>query len=149
MLRGISIALTDALPGVNKRTIIDIPRINSGIRELEISGFKKIADTTFASALRQLTSLRVIILRYDYFWRWFCMHLVYSGCSMVGTQTATAIASSCPDLKVVNLNYTSANPFSVGQLVNSCKSLESLKVAGIQNWASKASGDMTPINQYI
>ncbi|KAF8349903.1 RNI-like protein [Amanita rubescens] len=119
MLRGTSIALTDSLLGANKRTITDIPRINNRVRELELSGFKKIADTTFASALRQLSNLRVIVL---------------CGCSMVGAQSVSAIATSCPDLKVINLNYTSANPASVGQLLLSCKSLESLKVAGIQNW---------------
>lgn len=148
MLRGISIALTDALPGVNKRTICDIPRINSGVRELELSGFKKFSDTTFASALGQLINLQVIILRYDYLLIWDArMSLVCdSGCSMVGAQTAIAIANSCPNLKVVNLNYTSANPLSVGQLVKSCKSLESLKVAGIQNWASEASEDICNVN---
>ena len=67
MLRGTSIALTDSLPGVNKRTITDIPRINSRVRELELSGFKKIADTTFASALRQLPNLRVVVLWYEHF----------------------------------------------------------------------------------
>ncbi len=61
MLRGMSIALTDSLLGVNKKTITDIPRINSRVRELELSGFKKIADT------RQLSSLRVIVLWYDHF----------------------------------------------------------------------------------
>lgn len=72
-----------------------------------------------------------------------------SGCSMVGARTVSTIATSCPDLKAINLNYTSANPASVGQLLVSCKSLESLKVAGIQNWASKASEEhMTPINRY-
>ncbi len=68
---------------------------------------------------------------------------------MVGAQSVSAIAISCPELKVINLNYTSANPASVGQLLVSCKSLESLKVAGIQNWASKASEEhMMPINRY-
>ncbi|KAK2461773.1 hypothetical protein APHAL10511_006236 [Amanita phalloides] len=119
MLRGRAISLTDALPGVNARTIGDIPRINNRVRELEIIGFGRISDHAFASALQHLTDLRVLILR---------------GCSMVGTKAVSAIASFCPDLKVVNLNYTSANPASVARLVTSCTHLESLKVAGIQNW---------------
>ncbi|KIL70648.1 hypothetical protein M378DRAFT_476159 [Amanita muscaria Koide BX008] len=119
LLRGPVITLTDALPGVNKKTISDISRINAGVRELEISGFVKIADTSFASVLGNLKSLQVLVLR---------------GCTNVGVNAIAAVAQSCPDLKVINLNYTSANPTSVAQLVNSCTRLECLKVAGIRNW---------------
>ena len=63
LLRGSTITLTDALPGVNQRTICDISRFNVGVRELEISGFKKISDEKFAGALQHLTNLRVLVLR--------------------------------------------------------------------------------------
>ncbi|KAF8634002.1 hypothetical protein AX15_001176 [Amanita polypyramis BW_CC] len=119
MLRGPSVTFTDDLPGVSKRTISDVSRLNARVRELEISGFGKIPDNIFASTLRHLKELRVLILR---------------GCSKVGAQTISVVTSSCPDLKIINLNYTSANPASVAQLVTSCKSLEVLKVAGIRNW---------------
>ncbi|KAF8641238.1 hypothetical protein AX17_000872 [Amanita inopinata Kibby_2008] len=120
MFRGPSVTLTHELPGVNTRTILDVPRVNSTIRELELSGFDKMADTTFASALKHLTNLRA----------------QGSGCSKVGAETMSAIVGSCPDLKTANLNYTSVNPASVARLVMACPGLESLKLAGIQNWAN-------------
>lgn len=53
----------------------------------------------------------------------------------MGTLTVTAAANSCPRLKLLNLNYTSAPPAAVGLLVNACRDLEVLKLAGITSWA--------------
>jgi hypothetical protein len=63
LLRGSSVTLRGDLPGVNRATISDIARINPGIQELELSGFEKITDSVFASLLRQLPSLRLLVLR--------------------------------------------------------------------------------------
>lgn len=63
MMRGTSVTLTADLPGVNKNTILAIPRINSDIRVLELSGLAKIPDSVFATMLQPLTSLQVLVLR--------------------------------------------------------------------------------------
>ncbi|PFH54649.1 hypothetical protein AMATHDRAFT_185367 [Amanita thiersii Skay4041] len=120
MLRGPSVSLTDALPGVNNRTIQDIPRINPALHELHLTDLgSKITDATFASTLRQLKNLRVLNLR---------------GCSKVSTKAISALIISCTALKTVNLNYTTVNPASVAQLIMACPDLEVLKLAGIPNW---------------
>ena len=63
LFRGLSITLTGELPGVNKATILDICRINPDIREIELSGLEKITDNVFATTLRHLPNLRVLVLR--------------------------------------------------------------------------------------
>lgn len=62
-LRGTSIILTDVLSGVNRMTIRDIPRLNSEVQELELSGFGSISDKDFATAINSLKKLRVLVLR--------------------------------------------------------------------------------------
>lgn len=62
-LRGSSVTLSSDLPGVTKSTILDIARINPGLCELELSNFDKLADSFFASLLRNLPSLSVLVLR--------------------------------------------------------------------------------------
>ncbi|THU94833.1 RNI-like protein [Dendrothele bispora CBS 962.96] len=118
-LQGPSLTLTDSLPGVNKNTILAIGRVNPHLRELELSGFVKHADEVFASVVSHLKSLRSLVLR---------------GCTRVGAKTADAITKACPELRILNLNYTSVTPLSVGALVASCHQLEVLKLANISNW---------------
>ena len=47
------------------------------------------------------------------------------------------IGNACPFLTTLNLNYTSVPPASVLGPLTCCTNLEVLKVAGVQNWASK------------
>ncbi|TFK76922.1 RNI-like protein [Pluteus cervinus] len=117
--RGSSISLTDALTGVNRRTIIDIPRINSSISELELSGFGSISDSDFSLAIHLLPKLQVLVLR---------------RCTQVGVQTTKEIVGQLDGLRVLNLNYTSVTPASLLKIVTRHKTLEVLKLAGLQNW---------------
>lgn len=65
LLRGSSITLTDNLPGVMNMTVSAI--VNSpakeSLQELELSGLQKLPDTTVASTISRLPSLRTLILR--------------------------------------------------------------------------------------
>ncbi|RPD82610.1 RNI-like protein [Lentinus tigrinus ALCF2SS1-7] len=120
-LRGSNIVLSDDLPGVGKLTIFAIGDMQTKdkLRELQLTGFGKIADNVFASVIAKLPSLRKLNLR---------------GCTKVGQKTAEAIAEHCALLEVVNLNYTSVAPMSLAPLLLKCQHLEVLKVAGIPNW---------------
>ena len=60
--------------------------------------------------------------------------LASSECLKVGPKTAQAAGESCPDLAVVNFSYTVVTPISLAPLLQRCRSLEVLKVAGITNW---------------
>ncbi len=64
-LRGSSIVLDEDLPGVGKLTIHAIGDMPSKdkLRELQLTGFGKIADTVFASVVAKLPSLRKLNLR--------------------------------------------------------------------------------------
>ncbi|ESK85299.1 scf e3 ubiquitin ligase complex f-box protein grra [Moniliophthora roreri MCA 2997] len=118
--RGPTLTLNaNVLPGVNRNTILSVPRLNSTVRDLELSGFSKMVDDVFASIFTRLRELRTINLR---------------GCTKVGAKTVEAIAKSCPHLRVINLNYTSAPPLPIATLINSCSELEVLKLAGIKSW---------------
>ncbi|KAL0580289.1 hypothetical protein V5O48_001706 [Marasmius crinis-equi] len=119
--RGSTISLdSDKLPGVRLNTILAIPRFNAtALRVLDLQGFRGISDEKFASIFPNLTRLGTIALR---------------SCTKVGLKTVVSIAKSCPQLKVANLNYTSAPPISVGDLLLSCPELEVLKLAGIKDW---------------
>ncbi|KAF8898538.1 hypothetical protein BD779DRAFT_1431472, partial [Infundibulicybe gibba] len=116
--KGSSIALDASLPGVEKKTLLAIPRLNPGLLHLELSGFSKIPDSAFASVVLKLSSLRTLVLR---------------GSIKVGVDTMRA-ASKCCDLKKLNINYTSVSPVSLLPLLLACPNLEVLKLAGIQNW---------------
>lgn len=48
------------------------------------------------------------------------------------------MALSCPDLFVLNLNYTSVLPAALAAVLRACKSLEVLKVAGISSWVGQS-----------
>ncbi|KAG6333607.1 hypothetical protein ID866_5478, partial [Astraeus odoratus] len=116
-LRGPSVILSTALPGVQKQTITSIAK-NNGLRELHLIGFDKYPDSLFASLLSSLPQLRILVLR---------------GCAQVSAKTAEA-AASCIFLTKVNLNYTGVAAASVAGILASCSSLETLKVAGISSW---------------
>ncbi|KAG7099403.1 hypothetical protein E1B28_001256 [Marasmius oreades] len=119
-LRGPLISLDmNKLPGVKESTILQIPRLNPSLREVELTKFGKISDEKFASVFSRLTELRRVVLR---------------DCTKVGLKTVVAIAKSCPHLKIANLNHTSSPPAAVGDLLLSCPQLEVLKLAGISNW---------------
>ncbi|KAF8078433.1 RNI-like protein [Lyophyllum atratum] len=108
-LRGPSITLQKDLPGVKQRTIVDIARINPGVRELELTNFDDIPDRIFANLLRKLSNLRTLVLR---------------GCTKVGAETMRAVAEASPDLITLNLNYTSVTPASVAPVVIACPHLK-------------------------
>ncbi|KZT06901.1 uncharacterized protein LAESUDRAFT_652672 [Laetiporus sulphureus 93-53] len=120
-LRGTSIALDRSLPGANRHTIAAIRESpdSSSLQELEISDFDKEPDSLFASVVAKLPHLRMLVLR---------------GCAKVGEKTTQAISKSCPQLAVLNLNYTSVTPASLAPVLLSCHGLEVLKVAGISSW---------------
>ncbi|KAJ7139846.1 hypothetical protein C8R44DRAFT_765568 [Mycena epipterygia] len=116
--RGPVLALTGGLPGVQTHTIRALDRYPD-LRDLEVSGFAKIPDTAFAAVLPRLPALRRLVLR---------------GCTLVGPKTVAAAAASCPQLQVLNLNYTSATPMALQPLLLACSRLEVLKLAAIPNW---------------
>ncbi|KAI0669965.1 RNI-like protein [Trametes maxima] len=120
-LRGTSIVLGDDLPGVSKLTVFAIGDMSTKnhLRELELTGFAKILDTTFASVISTLPALRKLNLR---------------GCTKVGQKTIQTAAKYCGLLEVVNFNYTSVPPASLAPLLLNCTNIEVLKVAGIPNW---------------
>ncbi|KAJ7597217.1 RNI-like protein [Mycena floridula] len=118
-IRGPSISLSKDITGVNKQTILAIPRYAASVRSLILSGLDKISDETFAAVLPKLPLLHVLVLR---------------GCTKVGQKTITA-AQPCTHLQVVNLNYTSPTPASVAALVVTCKSIQVLKLAGMVSWS--------------
>ncbi|KAJ7130082.1 RNI-like protein [Mycena crocata] len=115
--RGPTLVLNSSLPGVQTHTIRALDR-NTDLRELELSGFDKIPDAAFAAVLPRLHSLKRLVLR---------------GCALVGSKTLAA-AAKCPQLQVLNLNYTSATPAALQPLLIACPHLEVLKLAGISNW---------------
>lgn len=117
-LRGPSLVLSSALPGVLKQTIVSVAR-NDSLRELHLIGFDKYSDSLFASLVSHLPQLRVLVLR---------------GCTQVSVKTAEA-AASCHFLTKVNFNYTGVTPASLGSILNSCTSLQVIKVAGISSWS--------------
>ncbi|KAF9455704.1 hypothetical protein BDZ94DRAFT_1179407 [Collybia nuda] len=119
LLRGPSLVLRGDLPGVNRSTVSSISRFNPGIQELELSGFANIPDKGFASLIRHLSSLRILNL---------------CGSVKVGSETIKAAATTCPNLRTVNLNYTSVTPTSLVPLITECPHIEILKLGGVQNW---------------
>ncbi|CCM00956.1 uncharacterized protein FIBRA_03003 [Fibroporia radiculosa] len=124
-LRGTSVAFDGDLPGVNKQTLAavrDSP-IHASLSMLELSDFSKETDKFLASVILKLPSLKTLILR---------------GCTKVGQSTADAIAKSCSQLTVLNLNYTSVTPISLVPVLTSCRHLEVLKIAGVPNWTDAA-----------
>lgn len=118
-LRGNSVTLRKELPGVKQRTIQDIARVNSSVRELELTDFYDISDQVFANLLRKLPNLNTLILR---------------GCSKVGAETAHSIAEVSPGLEVLNLSNTSVTSASLATIVLVRPHLKVLKLAGIKNW---------------
>ncbi|KAJ7225817.1 RNI-like protein [Mycena pura] len=115
--RGPSLSLNGSLPGVDTNTIQAIARMHD-IRDLELSGLNEIPDNTFAAVLPCLPALKSLVLR---------------GCLLVGTKTAAA-AASCPQLQVLNLNYTAVTPSAFQPILLACPHLEVVKLAGIPNW---------------
>ncbi|KAJ7102203.1 RNI-like protein [Mycena belliarum] len=115
---GPTLALTSDLPGVQTHTIRAVDRCPD-LRDLELSGFAKIPDTAFASILPRLPALRRLVLR---------------GCLLVGAKTLAAAAASCPQLQIINLNYTTVTPLALQPLLLACPRIEVLKLAGISNW---------------
>ncbi|KAF9036413.1 RNI-like protein [Hymenopellis radicata] len=119
-LRGPAISWSrDVLPGVSKHTLRAIPRLNNSLQELRLTGFDKFTDDMFAWVVSQLPQLRILVLR---------------ECKNVGLKTVGTVASTCPELRVANFNYTSVPPSSLAPLLVSCPRLEVLKVAKVSNW---------------
>nr|VWO96676.1 DNA repair protein Rad7 [Ganoderma boninense] len=126
LLRGSSIALSDDLPGVSRPTIFaigDMP-LKDNLRDLELTGFAKIADKVFASVIAKLPSLRKLNLRHGR----FIQSSFYPSLKMELVEA----------LEVVNFNYTTVSPASMAPLVFKCTRLEVLKVAGIASWTDGA-----------
>ncbi|KAH8119825.1 RNI-like protein [Phellopilus nigrolimitatus] len=117
-LRGVSVVLDGNL-GVTSVTLSAIPRVlGNRLRVLELSDFKKFSDRDYSSMIKRLPSLETLILR---------------NCTKVGPSTVEAAAETCPNLKIVNLSFTSATALSLLPLIKACPDLEVLKLAGIQN----------------
>ncbi|KAJ7714895.1 RNI-like protein [Mycena maculata] len=115
--RGLALALP-GLPGVQTHTVRALER-NSHLRDLDLSGYNKFPDPVFAAVLPRLPALKRLVLR---------------GCTLVGAKTLAAAAKSCPNIQVLNLNYTAATPQALQPLLLACTGLEVLKLAGLQNW---------------
>ncbi|KAG9128003.1 hypothetical protein FRC07_006363 [Ceratobasidium sp. 392] len=114
-LRGRDICLSDELPGATTKVIHAIAaRPDSGlIISLELSGLEKINDQVFQSVLSNLSGLEKLIL------------------SKAGPLALAAAASTCLQLRVLNMNYTVATPQSIMSVLLACSQLEVLKIAGI------------------
>lgn len=117
-LRGQEICLTGDLPDVNVKVLHAIGTRPEGgiITSLELSRLPKIDDQVFASVVARLPELERLILR---------------GSSKAGPLVLEAVASKCPKLQVLNMNYTVATPQSLMLVLLGCSSLEVLKIAGI------------------
>ncbi|KAJ4486359.1 RNI-like protein [Lentinula aciculospora] len=120
-LRGLSLSLSfDSLPGANKSTVLAIPRLNSQVRDLDLSGFSQLADDVLAKVVAQLHCLKSLILR---------------NCTKAGSKTITAIVKSCPEIRSLNLSDTSVSPAAIAELlIAHGDQLEVLKIAGLQRW---------------
>ncbi|KAF7306652.1 hypothetical protein MIND_00456700 [Mycena indigotica] len=117
--RGHSLTLDSSLTGVNNHSIRALQRMSTNLRDLEVSGFKKVPDKTFADAIRHLPNLRRLVLR---------------GCSLAGPATMKA-AESCTQMQIANFNYTAVTPAALQPFLLAChKTLTVLKLAGIPNW---------------
>ncbi|KAG8787722.1 surf-like protein [Ceratobasidium sp. 428] len=117
-LRGKDICLTDDLPGATTKVLHSIaarPDCES-IASLELSGLDKINDQVFQSVLSKLPRLEKLVLR---------------GSSKAGPLALAAVASTCSQLKSLNMNYTVATPQSILSVLLACSELEVLKIAGI------------------
>ncbi|KAG9079796.1 hypothetical protein FRC06_007454, partial [Ceratobasidium sp. 370] len=114
-LRGHEICLTDDFPGATAKVVHAIvARPDSDtIASLELSGLEKINDQAFEGVLHGLPALEKLVL------------------SKAGPLALTAVASSCPRLQVLNMNYTVATPQSIMPVLLACPRLEILKIAGI------------------
>ncbi|KAG9087794.1 hypothetical protein FS749_002639 [Ceratobasidium sp. UAMH 11750] len=117
-LRGQEICLTDDFPGATAKVMHAITARPdcSTIASLELSGLDKINDPVFEKILYELPALEKLVLR---------------GCSKAGPLALGSVASSCPHLQVLNMNYTVATPQSIMSVVLACPQLEVLKIAGI------------------
>ena len=56
--------------------------------------------------------------------------------SKAGPLVLEAVASKCPRLQVLNMNYTVATPQSLMSVLFGCSNLEVLKIAGIPKLVS-------------
>ncbi|KAG8740358.1 hypothetical protein FRC10_004397 [Ceratobasidium sp. 414] len=117
-LRGNEICLTDDFPGATTKVVYAIGErpASATIASLELSGLEKVNDQVFETTLWVLTGLEKLVLR---------------GCSKAGPLALAAVASRCPHLQVLNMNYTIATPQSIMSVLLACPRLEILKIAGI------------------
>ncbi|QRV83152.1 EIN3-binding F-box protein 1 [Ceratobasidium sp. AG-Ba] len=117
-LRGREICLTDAFPGVTTKVMHAIPpkRNPEILTSLELSGLEKINDQVFESVVSRLPGLEKLVLR---------------GCTKAGPLALQAVATTCPELKNLNMNYTVATPQSIMAVLFACPRLQVLKIAGI------------------
>ncbi|KAF8600347.1 RNI-like protein [Ceratobasidium sp. AG-I] len=130
-LRGREICLTGDLPDVNVKVLHAIgTRLEGGIiTSLELSRLPKINDQVFASVVSRLPELERLILRYGL--RWQTDVCSIRGSSKAGPLVLEAVASKCPQLQVLNMNYTVVTPQSLMSVLFGCSNLEVLKIAGI------------------
>jgi hypothetical protein len=115
--------LSSDLPGVIKPTIVAIGRNGQNLRHLRLTGFEKISDVDFAALCKNLPALHTVNLR---------------GCSKVAIKTTEAVAAHCPELRSLNLSYTAVNPIHLSSVLQNCRQLQILKLAGLYNWVSMA-----------
>ncbi|CAE7182385.1 unnamed protein product, partial [Rhizoctonia solani] len=123
-LRGRHIRLSGNLPGVNTKVLNAIgARHNAGgvISTLDLTQLPGISDQTFAKIVARLPQLERLSLR---------------GCSKAGPMVLQAVASNCPRLRILNMNYTIVTPRSIFPVLLECRELEVLKIAGVPKLVS-------------
>ena len=65
---------------------------------------------------------------------WTLINPPSSGCGKVGALTVDAIKNHCPNLLLLDMSHTLVTPMSLTGLLQNCRRLKTLKVAGIKNW---------------
>ena len=139
LFRSTSVTLTGDMTGVTKNTVMEIKTIGNGLQSLELSGFDKIKDETFAEVVMTCPGLETLVLRFLFTLttsqiRVSNPHYLNRKSSKVAGRTIDAIAATCHSLRVINLNYTNVPASSLGSLLLSCLEVEVFKIAGIPNF---------------
>ncbi|KAF9654328.1 RNI-like protein [Thelephora ganbajun] len=129
-MRGRSLSLTGDLPGVGPHTIQSISRMSPSLIELRLNGFSKISDEILSSTISSLPLLELLDV---------------SECSKVGILTVEEIKSHCLNLLSLDLSHTSVTPVSLAGVLQNCRKLETLKVAGIKNWTDATFEKLTAV----
>ncbi|EJU04532.1 RNI-like protein [Dacryopinax primogenitus] len=120
-LRGDHLVFSNDMTGVLNGTVksfASAPGFATSLKTLELRGQTDLKDNVVAATLRHLPALISLVLR---------------GCTQVGSRSVEAVAETCHDLEMINLNYTVTRHAAIRKLVNSCKKLHSIKVAGLRD----------------